>query len=303
MDSETRDHGPRAGLTFDEYQELSAATDLQHDSDDPTVPLLGLAGEIGALIAEFKKKTRPDGNAYVGFEDVAAIEIGDILWYLAALTRRIDRSLGQIASSNLHKTRSRWLPPEGRPPVSFDDGFPEGQHLPRQFEAIFTTDELDGLVKSTMRLHGEAIGDLIDDNSREPDHYRFHDVFHLAHAAVLGWSPVLRALIKRKRGPKNSVTDRVEDGARAIATEEAVTALVFELADVWNYFDGADHVDDNLLTAVKAVTARLEVSARTAAEWELAILSGYAAWRQVRANEGGRLWVDLDARTIEYRLL
>jgi hypothetical protein len=291
---------PQSSLTFNEYQELSAATDLQHESIDPTVPLLGLAGEIGALIAEFKKKIRPDGNAYVGFEDIAAIEIGDILWYLAALTRRINRSLGQIAASNLNKTRARWLPPEGRPLSSFDDGVPDGERLPRQFDAVFTTVEVDGLIKSTMVLHGEDLGDLIDDNSREPDHYRFHDVFHLAHAAVLGWSPVLRALIKRKRGAKNSVTDRVEDGARAIATEEAVTALIFELAAVWNYFEGAEHVDDGLLAAVQTVTARLEVRELTAAEWELAILTGYAAWRQVRENGQGTLRVDLDARTLEF---
>jgi hypothetical protein len=63
MGSGVPDPAPPLSLTFDEYQELSAATDLQHHSTDPTVPLLGLAGEIGALIAEFKKKIRPDGSA------------------------------------------------------------------------------------------------------------------------------------------------------------------------------------------------------------------------------------------------
>ena len=45
-------------LTLDEYQRTAAATDVEGDSDDPVVPLLGLAGEVGSLIAEFKNADR-----------------------------------------------------------------------------------------------------------------------------------------------------------------------------------------------------------------------------------------------------
>ena len=40
---------------------------------------------------------------------------------------------------------------------------------------------------------------FLQDNIRDPDGFRFHDVFHFAHAAVLHWSPTFRSLIKRKR--------------------------------------------------------------------------------------------------------
>ena len=39
-------------LTLDEYQRLAAATDVEGDSRDPVIPLLGLAGEAGALVSD-----------------------------------------------------------------------------------------------------------------------------------------------------------------------------------------------------------------------------------------------------------
>lgn len=289
-----------SSLTLNDYQRLSAATDIDAHNVDPIVPLLGLAGEIGALIAEYKKKIRPDGAGYVGFEEVIRIELGDILWYLASLTSRSGLALGEVAIANLTKTRARWLPPEGRPPTSYDDDLPRHQRLPRQFEALFTTYADGSLTKCRMTIEGEEFGDPIDDNTRYEDHYRFHDVFHLAHAAVLGWSPVLRLLVERKR--RDDDRDRTEDGARAIAAEESVTAMVFAFAERWNYFSEAEHVDETILYAAKAVTSRLEVGDRNSADWERAILVGYNVWRQLRDNNGGRVIVDLDAATVGYTL-
>lgn len=285
-------------LGLDDYQRLAAATDVDSGSGDPLVPLLGLAGEVGALLAEFKKQQRPGGESYRGFHDGVVTELGDILWYLAALARRVEVQLSHVATANLTKTRSRWLPsdPAGRP--EFDDSFPEDQRLPRQFTVDFNSHEDEaGRLQVRLRFEGAALGDPIDDNARFRDDYRFHDVFHLSHAAILGWSPVLRRLIKRKR-KADSETDRAEDGARAGAIEEAVSALVFEMARAYDYFDGATRVDDVLLEAVVGVTAGLEVAARTPADWESAILAGFSVWRELRQREGGTVVVDLDARTI-----
>jgi hypothetical protein len=292
-----RDQEPE--ITLNGYQKESSATDLERNGDDPMVPLLGLGGEIGALQAEFKKKRRPDGHAYTGFDDVVVEELGDILWYLAALARRVNVDLNHVATMNLEKTRARWLPSTGPATTYFDDGFPETEKLPRQFSVQFSvcsTPEGD-VVRIT--ISGAAIGDPIDDNARYSDHYRYHDAFHLAYAAVLGWSPVLRALVGRKRKTDQEI-DRVEDGARAYATEEAVAALVFELSKAYANFEGSDHVDEPILRAVRAVTGRLEVSKRTAADWERAILDGFQIWRGLRDNEGGTVSVDLEARTVEY---
>ncbi len=76
--------------------------------------------------------------------------------------------------------------------------------------------------------------------------------------------------------------------------------MIFELASVWSYFETTERIDDSILRAAKAVTARLEVGARPASVWERAILAGYAAWRELCANEGGRVIVNLDNRTLEY---
>ena len=291
------DLGPN--LTLDRYQELAAITDLEPDSADPMVPLLGLAGEVGSLSAEYKKRVRRGGDSYVGFEQAVPIELGDILWYLATLARRAGFTLSQVAHTNLAKTHDRYITTDGTLAFSYDDGFPADQCLPRRFQATFTTHTENGIVRCRLQIEDERLGALIDDNARHQDAYRFHDIFHIAHAAVLGWSPVLRSLVRVKRGIDKDV-DRVEDGARAIAREEAVTAMIFELAAEWSYFDGAERVDDSVLWAAKAITAHLEVGAQPASEWERSILAGYAAWRALRDNGGGRVQVDLDERLVQF---
>lgn len=88
------------------------------------------------------------------------------------------------------------------------------------------------------------------------DHYRLHDVFHLAHAAVLDRSPVIRSLMKLKRRSRPDI-DLAEDGGRAIAIEEAMSALVFAYASEHNYLEGKAHVDNALLETIRSITAQL----------------------------------------------
>jgi NTP pyrophosphatase (non-canonical NTP hydrolase) len=285
---------PEKPLSLDEYQRLAARTDIETDNDDPLVPLLGLAGEIGELAAELKKQQRADGVRYSGFEEAVATELGDILWYLAALARRTGHNLADIAQSNLRKTSARWLPPDA-PRVAFDTDFPPAQRLPRQIEVTFRRDG----DRIQMLIGDEELGDPIDDNSKIADHYRFHDVFHLSYAAVLGWSPILRSLLGRKR-KLDEVIDRVEDGARARATEEAIAAMVFKMAEPYDFFEGQTHVDDRILAAVSAVASGLEVKDRSPAEWEEAILAGFSVWRQLREKGEGTIRVDLAARALSF---
>lgn len=286
-------------LTLDEYQRRAAETDVDSANSDPTIPLLGLAGEVGTLASEFKKKGRPDGHTYTGFEEVVKAEIGDVLWYLAALARRVDLDLSEVAVANLRKTRSRWLDDSERPGLTFDAEFDPGEQLPRRFTVEFATHEQEGQTYSQMRILGEDIGDPIEDNSRYADYYRFHDVFHISYAAVLGWSPILRSLLERKRKADPEI-DRAEDGARAAVTEEAAAALIFSRSGHYDHFKDVEHVDDAILAAVQEITATLEVGACSAREWERAILTGFAAWRHLRDNDGGKIVVDLDAETVDY---
>ncbi|MFI0349933.1 hypothetical protein [Actinomadura sp. 9N407] len=67
---------------------------------------------------------------------------------------------------------------------------------------------------------------------------RMHDVFHLSYAAVLGWSPVMRSLMRRKRKSDPAI-DEAEDGGRAIAIEEGISTMVFSYASRHNRADPA----------------------------------------------------------------
>ena len=142
-------------LTFDEYQDSAAATDPSAISKntDLSVLLLGLSGETGSLLTLYKKWLR-DGDAYQVAKRLAE-EMGDILWYLAAIARRRGLSFGEVAAANLNKTRSRWLR-YGRPPL-FDQDRPQGEQLPRKFVAELrdTVDE-QGKPVMKMSLNGES---------------------------------------------------------------------------------------------------------------------------------------------------
>jgi hypothetical protein len=166
--------------------------------------------------------------------------------------------------------------------------------LPRRFEVSFET----ARQQVVMRIAGEEIGDPIDDNARAADGYRFHDVFHLGYLAVLGWSPILRTLLRRKRKADPDI-DRSEDGARACAVEEAIAAFVFEMARPYDFFAGVVHIDDAILGGVRAVAGGLEVAACRPSDWERAILTGFDAWRGLRDAGRGVVQVDRDARTLD----
>lgn len=153
--------------------------------------------------------------------------------------------------------------------------------------------------KQNALLNGKKIGDDLTDNADDPDGYRFHDVFHLGYVAVLGWSPVIRKLLKRKRKSDPQV-DEVQDGGRAQVIDEGVSALVFEYARDHNWLEGVTDLDYQLLRTIKGITLLFEVRERSMGEWQRAILIGFEVWRQVLANSGGRILVDLDAKELKY---
>ena len=157
-------------------------------------------------------------------------------------------------------------------------------------------------VRISFTVGGERIPvvpDSLTDNAYDADGYRFHDVFHLAYAAVLGWSPVTRSLLRRKRKSDPRV-DEVEDGGRAVAIEEGISAMVFAYAGQHRMFEGVKTVEDSLLRTIRDMTRHLEVRARTAAEWQDAILRGFDAWRSIRDAGGGRVRINRAERRISF---
>jgi NTP pyrophosphatase (non-canonical NTP hydrolase) len=265
------------------------------------VPLLGLAGEAGTLLTEYKKWIR-EGESYQIFKDRVAEELGDILWYVANIASKEELNLETIAKDNLKKGKSRWLPPTATHPgrtLLFDETFPTGEQLPRHFRIEVGEEVCPDGVKVHLALDAAPLGNELTDNAYENDGYRYHDVFHLAYAAVLGWSPVMRQLMKLKR-KSNKDVDRVEDGGRAIAIEEGISALVFDYAHDHSYLEGVNDVDYGILRTIKQLTRHLEVKECSEHQWQDAILQGFAAWRQLQHAKKGIVIGDLAKRTFAF---
>jgi hypothetical protein len=299
-------------VDLSEYQRLAIRTD-QHAGEPERrllVALLGLAGETGTLLTEHKKWLR-DGDAYNRVAGVSE-DIGDILWYLAAAASALGLDLTEVANANLTKIADRWssVPRARRGPFDvplpkpriFDGGYPDNERLPRQLRlALAPVTQFPGRVVG-ISDDGSAMGNLVGDNAYDNDGYRWHDAIHLTHLAVLGWSPVLRALLKRKRKSK-SIVDDVEDGGRAVAIEEGIAAAVFEYSSKRHWLEGLNAVDTSLLTAIRSLTSGLEVRAVSLLEWEQTVLRAFHCWRLLRDHEGGMIYIDLDRRVIEHRPL
>lgn len=285
------------------FQVAAQETDQAPGSDDRAiiVPLLGLAGEAGALLTEYKKLLR-DGPAYISFRDQIGEELGDVLWYVANLATKFDLDLGDIATANLAKTLGRWGDPGQLPPTQpllFDEGREPKEQFPREMVVeIVEGPEDHGIKTAELTINGERVGNQLNDNAVVDDGYRFHDVMHLTHVALLGWSPTIRGLMHRKR-KSDPLVDHAEDGARAIIVDEAIVEMIFDYARGRDFLQGVDRIDYELLRTIRRRTAGLEVGVRSAAEWEHAILESYRVWRAIRASNGGRFRADLVERKVE----
>jgi hypothetical protein len=148
------------------------------------------------------------------------------------------------------------------------------------------------------RSSGIFIGDRVTDNIIEPDDYRFHDVFHYAYAALLGWSPVIRALLRLKRKSESRI-DEGQDGARATLIEEGVSTFIFAYAKQLDLFEGQELGDLSftLLKRVKEFVHGYEAGDCPLWQWEEAILAGYKAFRFLREHRRGRVEFDLEKRS------
>jgi hypothetical protein len=203
----------------------------------------------------------------------------------------------EVVAFNILKTRGRFIPADKRLLPTFDDDFEEEERIPAKFE-IEIRQRKSG--KTYLRWNGVFIGDPLTDNIEDPDGYRFHDVFHFAHAAILNWSPTFRALIKHKR-KSNQAVDEAQDGGRAIVVEEGLTAWIFSRAKELGFFETSEHISFDVLKTIQQFTAGYEVEQCPLSLWEKAILQGYAVFRQVRENEGGTIICNRTARTIRYK--
>lgn len=293
-------------MDFDEYQEQAKLTDQRplggEDLKALMLPLLGLAGETGSLLTHYKRYFR-DGEGYVFFRQRIAEELGDILWNVSNIATKAHLRLDDIACGNLFKIRDRWLTSsEGAGEKLYDEDFPAAERFPRQFTLdVKTAPDPSGTQRTVLTLAGRPFGDVLSDNADKEDGYRYHDVFHLAFLAVLGWSPVLRGKgffnCKRRSNPG---VDEIQDGGRAAVIDEAIAALIFVEARKNNFYAGVDTVEYGVLRTIKELTSHLEVGRCTMRQWEATILDGFRVWRELRKHGNGQIIGSLIERSIRF---
>ncbi|NKK45796.1 nucleoside triphosphate pyrophosphohydrolase family protein [Rhizobium leguminosarum] len=270
-----------------EFQSRASNTDV---SKQPIIALLGLAGEIGGLYAVYKKRLR-DKPAFEQFKSELSEELGDIMWYISSLATLHGIDLNDVAAANLQKTQAFFGPPES---PFFDSTFPENERLPDHMRVKF---ELTADGRSQMSFNGKPLGDPLSDNSHDEDRYRFHDAFHLAFMAHLHWSPVMRRLLKKKRKSVPSV-DENEDGARAAIVEEAVVAIIFTHAEDAGFYQTVEAIPLKLVSLLKRMTSKFEVSQCSSAAWRRAIHDGCRAFEMLGKKAGGVVEVNMQSSTM-----
>lgn len=96
-------------MTFGEYSLKAKATAAYpRIGNNYVYPVLGLCGEAGEVAEKIKKLIR-DHNGIFNYEQSEAIakELGDVLWYLAAVAREFNFDFDWLAQNNLDKLASR----------------------------------------------------------------------------------------------------------------------------------------------------------------------------------------------------
>lgn len=289
-----------------DYQKLAYRTARTHGETLLTVCAAVLT-QLGAqLMRHLLPDVEKDLNRQLSERSIDLI-LGGISWHLCAIASLYGLDMDEIAKANVEKAGARRN--DGHHTPLHDRKFPENEQLPRHFEIEFRSLEED---TSQMYWNGEKLGAPLKDQHFEPDGYRFHDVMHLASAACLGWSPVLRDLMGIKRASCPD-TKQAQDGGRSAVVEELVIKFIHweaarrakELhpntpASDRVLFQPNAEIPFSLLKQVRAVTVGHEVYANKYWEWELSIREGYRVFHQLREHDGGTVYVDLERRCLRF---
>lgn len=274
-------------------------------SDDPVNPV-SVSNKIGPKQGVCDQALLKLGRVSADMMRVQAMNPDERLDTMKAFARTYLTVLGEcnvsfseVLETNAVKTRSRFgrLNIDEQP--DFDIGFPEYEQLPRHFE-IEMRERDNG--KVYLRWNGVFIGDPLTDNIGEDDGFRYHDVIHFAHAAILHWSPTMRSLLKRKRKSDQHI-DESQDGGRGVVVEEGLAAWLFSKAKELDYFDGHNSVSLDILKHIQDFVRGYEVEKCPMNLWEKCILDGYSVFREVRRHRCGIIVGDRQERTLNFKRL
>lgn len=96
-------------MEFSEYQKAALKTAVYPDKGNNIVyPVLGLAGESGEVAEKVKKIIRNnDGIIDTDRKELLKKELGDVLWYIAAICYETGLDMDEVAQNNIRKLRDR----------------------------------------------------------------------------------------------------------------------------------------------------------------------------------------------------
>ena len=95
-------------MDFDNYQHEAYRTAVYLRSIALPYCVMGLAGETGEVSENIKKLYRDDGGLLTESRRQKLVaELGDVLWYIAALCTELDVPMSSVAQGNLDKLHSR----------------------------------------------------------------------------------------------------------------------------------------------------------------------------------------------------
>jgi NTP pyrophosphatase (non-canonical NTP hydrolase) len=90
------------------YQRKAVQTSIYPEEHRISYPAMGLAGEVGEVMNKIKKVYRDKGGVFdTDSKKEIASELGDVLWYLAVLSKDLGQELGTVAEKNLNKLAAR----------------------------------------------------------------------------------------------------------------------------------------------------------------------------------------------------
>lgn len=129
---------------------------------------------------------------------------------------------------------------------------------------------------------------------RSGDGYRWYQVFCLAFASVLGWSPILRDALGLKRR-SNRMIEKGQDGVRAQMIEEYVIALALA-EEGWSA--GLAPLSHSTIAEIQAAVASLEVCQASEEDWRCAFDVARNAWKALKTSGSGIVAMDCKARDL-----
>ena len=94
-------------MNFNDYQDQANDTAIYPNESRLVYPALGLTGEAGEVADKIKKLIRDKRTLDAQERIEIAKEVGDVLWYVAAMARDLGVDMDTMAQMNLEKLRDR----------------------------------------------------------------------------------------------------------------------------------------------------------------------------------------------------